>query len=312
VSEQKSELSEWLKFKQLFLDHLLLEQGYSTNTFEAYSRDIEEFINYCHGQGIYHPESVRVDLLFNFVKFLLSLNLTTRTVMRKVSALRSFFKFLVREGILDNDPAYGLELPHPARTLPDVLSESEAKLLVEAPDISSITGLRDRALLEFMYSTGARVSETINLTLNDIFFETGFVRLYGKGNKERLVPIGDQAAYWLRRYIQDSRAKLLKKASGNYLFLNAKTGAKLTRMGVWKIIRGWAEKVGIGARVHPHILRHSFATHMIEHGADLRSVQEMLGHSDISTTQIYTNISGAHIREIYRRYHPRAFLSQRN
>lgn len=298
--------NNWLKYKDLFLNHILIDKGYSINTYESYSRDLESFINFALGKHIQSPTELKKEHIIDYIFLLVSLHLSTRSIARMISSIRSFCKFLVMEGAINEDPAYEVDLPRQTKRLPDVLSVEETKALVEAPDISSLAGIRDRAILEFMYSTGSRVSETISVSLNDIFFESGFVRILGKGNKERFVPMGSTSQYWVERYLREVRPKIERAGSGNYLFLNMKQGKKLTRMGLWKIIRRWGAKVGLGERVHPHILRHSFATHLVENGADLRIVQEMLGHADISTTQIYTKITSPYIREIYTKYHPRA------
>jgi len=232
------------------------------------------------------------------------IGLAASSISRNISALRTFWSFLLTNRYTDNDPLEGLELPKKAKRLPEVLSIDEVNKMLAAVDISKILGLRDRAILEFMYACGARVSETIDLKTTDIYPDEQFVRLYGKGAKERLVPIAKEAIYWLERYIRDIRPKIAKTSSGGFVFLNYR-GGKLSRMGIWKIVRKWVERAGIKKPVHPHTLRHTFATHLIEGGADIRAVQQMLGHESIITTQIYTHISRQHILEVYHKFHPR-------
>jgi len=243
-------------------------------------------------------------LIAGYIRFLSELGLSARSISRNISALKTFWSFLIFNRYTEIDPLEGVELPKSAKRLPDVLSIDEVEKILSCVKIDTPLGLRDRALLEFLYATGARVSESIGAKISDIHPEIGFVRLFGKGSKERLVPIAKESLYWLDRYIRDGRTKLAKQNSGGYIFLNNR-GGKLSRMGIWKIVKRWTNASGIEKPVHPHTFRHSFATHLLEGGADLRAVQMMLGHESITTTQIYTNISQEWIFENYHKYHPR-------
>ncbi len=289
----------------LFRDYLVAELASSQNTVEAYSRDVSRFADFLKMRGVESADGVTRGLVASYLRFLMNLGLAPTSISRNISALRTFWSFLVANRYVDFDPLEGVELPKVRRKLPEVLSVDEVERLLSAVDVSTPLGLRDRALLEFMYATGARVSETIDAKLADIHPDAGFVRLFGKGSKERLVPIAQEALYWVERYIRDGRSRLANARSGGYIFLN-RFGRRLSRMGVWKIVRRWSERAGIEKDVHPHTLRHSFATHLLEGGADLRAIQEMLGHESVTTTQIYTHVSQRHLFEVYRRYHPRA------
>lgn len=290
----------------MFAHYLASERGYSQNTLEAYANDISRFVDFAESRGKETPEEISRSLVASFIKFLVDLGLSPKSISRNISALRTFWAFLVNNHFASNDPLEGIELPKQLRKLPEVLSPDEVEKILESVDTSTPIGLRDRALLEFMYATGARVSEVANIQPSHIHTSSGFVRLFGKGSKERIVPIAQSSLWWIQHYIKDARPLLAKPNSGGWVFLNAR-GGKLSRMGIWKILRKWVEKAGFGNRgIHPHTLRHSFATHLLEGGADIISIQAMLGHSSVTTTEIYTHISRARLMDVYKKYHPRA------
>ncbi|MCD6594172.1 site-specific tyrosine recombinase XerD [bacterium] len=290
--------------EKLFRSYLVSELTSSPNTVDAYSRDIARFARYLEMHNISKIDDATRGLIAGYIRFLSELGLSARSISRNISALKTFWSFLIFNRYTEIDPLEGVELPKSAKKLPDVLSIDEVEKILSCVKIDTPLGLRDRALLEFLYATGARVSESIGAKISDIHPEIGFVRLFGKGSKERLVPIAKESLYWLDRYIRDGRTKLAKQNSGGYIFLNNR-GGKLSRMGIWKIVKRWTNASGIEKPVHPHTFRHSFATHLLEGGADLRAVQMMLGHESITTTQIYTNISQEWIFENYHKYHPR-------
>ena len=291
-----------------FGDFLALERGSAARTQEAYTRDVTRFADFAIVKGASAPIDVTPRLLREFVYHLKDLGLSPASIRRNVSAVRSYFKFLVGDGIVARDPSERLDTPKRWRTLPDVLSVAEIQKLLAAPTMDDPLYFRDRAMLELAYGAGLRVSEWIGIGVRDAVLGDGLVRVFGKGSKERLVPIGRSAIGALAIYIREFRPLLLAHASadasGNKLFLNAR-GQPLTRMGAWKILQKYVKRSGITKRVYPHTLRHSFATHLLEGGADLRAVQEMLGHADISTTQIYTHVDREYLRQVHRRYHPR-------
>jgi len=272
-----------------FGDYLTLEQGISPNTLEAYRRDVERLVLFARVKGANAPFDVTSRMLREFVYHLKDLGLSPASIRRNVSAIRTYFRFLIGDGIVVRDPSERLETPKRWRELPDVLSVEEIKRLIAAPTLDDNMVFRDRALLELAYGAGLRVSEWISLTVRDLLLEEGLVRVFGKGSKERLVPIGRSAIGAVAIYLRELRPKLEKGEGKGILFLNAR-GRPLTRMGAWKILRRYVDRAGITKSVSPHTLRHSFATHLLEGGADLRAVQEMLGHADISTTQIYTHV----------------------
>jgi integrase/recombinase XerD len=230
--------------------------------------------------------------------------LADKSTARMLSTLRSYYKFLESENVIEITPLTNIDTPRQKRELPEVLSVREIDLILAKPDINNKLGLRDRAILETMYASGLRVSEVISLQIPDIIFDEDFLRVMGKGSKERIVPIGNSALNWIKKYIENSRNILKNDKSENYLFLNFR-GKKLSRMGIWNIVRKYCSQAGIKTEVHPHTLRHSFATHLLEGGADIRIIQEMLGHSDISTTQIYTHIDKEYLIEVHKTFHPR-------
>jgi integrase/recombinase XerD len=287
-----------------FMDYVALEQGLSPRTQEAYQRDLLRFAEYAETKGVAAPPDITARLLREYVYHLKDLGLSPASIRRNVSALRTYFRFLTGDGIVVRDPSERLETPKGWRSLPDVLTVDEVQQLLASPTLDDALVFRDRALLELAYGAGLRVSEWITLGVRDVLFEDGLVRVFGKGSKERLVPIGRSAIGAAAIYLRELRPRLEKGEGKGVLFLNAR-GRPLTRMGAWKILRGHVERAGITKHVSPHTLRHSFATHLLEGGADLRAVQEMLGHVDIATTQIYTHVDREYLRQVHRSYHPR-------
>ncbi len=288
-----------------FADFLSLEQGSSPRTREAYARDVERLAEFALAKGARSPADVTARLLREFIYHLKDLGLAPASIRRGVSGIRTYFRFLLGEGVLVQDPSERLETPKKWRTLPDVLSVEEVNKLLAAPTLDDPLYFRDRAMLELAYGAGLRVSEWISIGARDLLLDQGVVRVMGKGSKERLVPIGRNAIAALAIYLRELRPRLERGQGKGVLFLNAR-GEPLSRMGAWKILRKYVERAGIETHVTPHTLRHSFATHLLEGGADLRAVQEMLGHADISTTQIYTHVDREYLRSVHRQYHPRS------
>jgi integrase/recombinase XerD len=288
-----------------FLDHLSVEKGSSPRTTEAYHRDVSRFATFCLTKGATSPSSASARTLREYVYHLKDLGLSPSSIRRNVSAVRSYFRFMLAEGLLVRDPSERLEAPKRWRTLPEVLTVDEAERLLAAPSLDEPLAFRDRAMLELAYGAGLRVSEWISLSVRDVLMEDHLVRVFGKGSKERLVPIGRKAIGAVAIYTRELRPKLERGQGKGILFLNAR-GQPLSRMGAWKMLRKYVEIAKITKPVSPHTLRHSFATHLLEGGADLRAVQEMLGHSDISTTQIYTHVDREYLRAVHRQFHPRA------
>ncbi|HET9683020.1 MAG TPA: site-specific tyrosine recombinase XerD [Gemmatimonadaceae bacterium] len=288
-----------------FGDFIALEQGLSPRTQDAYRRDLERFAEYAAARGAGAPLDVTARMLREFVYHLKDLGLSPASIRRNVSAVRTYFRFLTGDGVVVRDPSERLETPKRWRTLPEVLTVEEVQRLLASPTLDDPLVFRDRALLELAYGAGLRVSEWITLGVRDLLLDEGLVRVFGKGSKERLVPIGRSAIGAAAMYLRELRPRLEKGEGKGMLFLNAR-GRPLTRMGAWKILRGHVERAGITRHVTPHTLRHSFATHLLEGGADLRAVQEMLGHVDIATTQIYTHVDREYLRQVHRSYHPRA------
>ena len=288
-----------------YSDFLALEKGSSARTQEAYARDVARFVEFAVLKGSAAPLDVSAKLLREFVYQLKDLGLSPASIRRNVSAVRSYFKFLMGDGHIVRDPSERLDTPQRWRTLPEVLTVPEVQRLLAAPTMDDPLYFRDRAMLEVAYGAGLRVSEWIGIGMKDVLFDEGLVRVFGKGSKERLVPIGRGAIAALAIYAREQRPSLEKGSGKGTLFLNAR-GQPLSRMGAWKILRKYVQRSGITKTVSPHTLRHSFATHLLEGGADLRAVQEMLGHADISTTQIYTHVDREYLRKVHKRYHPRA------
>lgn len=290
-----------------FLTHVRVEKGLSPNTISAYRRDMVKFDEFAKKKRL-TLESVTRDVLVDFLASLYRQKLESRTVARHLVTLRNFFRFAQIQDYISVDPSLNLESPKIRRTLPGYLRLDEVELLLSQPDEKTPLGLRDRAMLEVLYSTGLRVSELVSLRVMDLDTSVGCVRCIGKGDKERIVPIGKKAVHLVDRYLRDARPKLVgkgKQALATTLFINRR-GSPISRVGVWKILSAYGRQAGLKVGSTPHMLRHSFATHLLERGADLRSVQLMLGHSDISTTQIYTHVVEERLKQIYKAHHPRA------
>jgi integrase/recombinase XerD len=290
-----------------FLMHVRVEKGLSANTISAYKRDLIKFEEFARKRKL-SLETVGRDDLVDFLAGLYRQKLESRTVARQLVTLRNFFRFAQVQGLIPEDPSINLESPKIRRHLPGYLRLEEVEKLLEQPDSNTATGLRDRAMLEVLYSTGLRVSELISLGVSDLDAKVGCVRCIGKGDKERIVPVGKKALGMVDKYLREGRPQLLRNArtsSGPALFVNRR-GVALSRVGVWKILSAYGRRAGLRVALTPHMLRHSFATHLLERGADLRSVQLMLGHADISTTQIYTHVVEERLKQIYKAHHPRA------
>lgn len=291
-------------FVEGFQDFLALEAGNSPNTVESYSRDVRRLAAFSAAKGVGDPEGVTERLLREFIYHLKDLGLAPTSIRRQISTTRSYFRFLLNEGHVSQDPSDRLELPKTWSTLPEVLSHDEVEALLAAPNPDQPLAWRDRALLEVGYGTGVRVSELVGLGTRDIRYDDALVLVMGKGSKERLVPVGRRALGAAALYQREIRPTLDRGHGADMLFLNAR-GRPLTRVGAWGIIKRCAALAGIEKRVTPHTLRHTFATHLLEGGADLRAVQEMLGHADLSTTQIYTHVDRDYLRKVHKTYHPR-------
>lgn len=289
------------RWTDLFLDYLLLERGLAENTLRAYRRDLDDYLAFLTraGLGLEAGEAVP-----SYLRDLQTRGCAPATRARRLSCLRRFYRFLASEGLVGADPTAAVPSPRRGLKLPRVLTVGEVDRLLTQPRTSTPTGLRDRAMLELLYATGLRVSELVELKVADVNVAQGYVRCLGKGQRERVVPFGSMAARYLRAYLTEVRPRLVARRSP-YLFVNRR-GRPLSRQAMWKLIKKYARRAGIDKTIGPHVLRHSFATHLLENGADLRTVQELLGHADISTTQIYTHVSAAHLREVYARAHPRA------
>ena len=285
-----------------FINHLRVERGLADNTIQSYSRDLLRFFQFLEGRKR-SPLHATQDDIMDYMGTLQKA-LSARSCARSLSALKMFFRFLVTEGRIEGSPARLLGTPKLPRRLPGVLTRDEVDMLLAQPDPSNQRGYRDKAMLELLYATGLRVSELVGLQMSNINLEAGYVRMVGKGSKERMVPMGTKALEVLKAYLSEARGKLLKNKSSSSLFLNSR-GGPLSRQGFWKIIKKYGKKAGIRKEITPHKLRHSFASHLLEGGADLRSVQVMLGHADISTTQIYTHITRERLKQIHAKYHPR-------
>lgn len=290
-----------------YIHFLQVERQLATNTLASYRRDIEEYVTNIHKvQGLKSLNDVERMHIVRHLKELKESGKSARTVSRHISSIRSFHQFLLREKIVEGDPTVHLEMPQVEKKLPQVLSIEEIEALIAAPNCSKPQGVRDVAMLELLYGAGMRISELIALDLQDVHLTMGFVRVFGKGGKERIVPLGKGAIHACEAYLGGARGQLQGKYPKTDAFFINQRGKRLTRQGCWKLMKEHAVKANIMKEMSPHILRHSFATHLIENGADLRAVQELLGHADISTTQIYTHISKTRLSEVYKQYHPRA------
>jgi len=288
---------------QSFLEFLSVEKGLAKNTILSYGRDIKKFFRFLQRLKISFLDPGE-DTLGKFIQHTSRSGLSARSITRLISSLKAFYRFLVLDAVVKKNPALGLHSPKSMLSLPKYLRVKEVERLLSQPDEEETMGLRDKAMLELLYATGLRVSELVLLKTKDINLEDGFLICRGKGEKERIVPIGNSAVKALLKYLENSRPKLLKR-SNDYLFLTYR-GDAFTRQGFWKLLKIYAQKANIASKITPHILRHSFATHLLERGADLRSVQLMLGHSQITSTQIYTHVSRERLRRVYNKYHPRA------
>ena len=288
----------------LFREHMVFERGLSERTVEAYLRDLRKLLAHLEEEGVPRPAAVRPEHLRGWIFALREQDLAPTSIRRARSAARTYFGFLLSEGILEDDPTEHLQAPRAQRKLPDYLTVEETRLLLEAPDPDHDLYWRDRAILEVLYASGMRVSELTGLTLTLLDLDEGFATVFGKGSKERLVPLGAPALRAVRRYLSEVRPRLDRGRGKGIVFLTAR-GRPIGRETVWRMVRKAAQRAGLRRDVSPHTLRHTFATHLVEGGADLAAVQELLGHVDISTTEIYTHVDRAYLRDVHRRFHPR-------
>ena len=305
-------MSDFELRKKLFNNFLRTEKSLSDNTINSYNFDLNKFFDYVRDVKLISlVKQIDESTVSDYIKYLRKSetknqkSYSDKSINRFISSLKSFFNFLLSEKEISVNPLENIETPKTARILPNVLTINEIDEVLSKTDVKTKLGLRDRAILETMYATGLRVSELINLEISNVFFDDGFVRVIGKGSKERIVPIGRSALKFITKYINDSRQYLRSNRSENFLFLNFR-GGKLSRMAIWDIVKKYCKLAHIDKEIHPHTLRHSFATHLLEGGADIRIIQEMLGHSDISTTQIYTHIDKEYLIEVHKSFHPRA------
>ncbi len=289
---------------EAFIDYLKVEKGLAVNSIYSYNHDLKKYSQYLDRKKIQDPKKITRKDITDFL-FLMRSNVSTRTIARMLSTIKNFHKFMLREKITSSDVSDLIDTPKIEKKIPNFLSFEEITVLLKVPNLKKPQGLRDRAILELMYATGLRVSEISNLKIADINLDVGFTKCKGKGSKERIVPLGKVSEHFLERYIKEARGKLLGKKESISLFL-AQGGRTISRQSIWKMIKQNVRKVGIKRKISPHTLRHSFATHLLERGADLRSVQEMLGHASISTTQIYTHVNKARLKKIHDKFHPRA------
>lgn len=290
-----------------YIIYLKIERGLSANTVTSYKRDIEKYLTFLMEKKITQLDEVSRFEILDFLQTLRQSGAADNSIIRMVSSLRKFHQYLKRESIVSDDPMQLIDTPKKASTLPKAISPQAVEQLLEAPDTTTPLGVRDRTILELMYATGLRISELVNLKLSDMHLTMGFIQTMGKGEKERIIPLGEIASQWLDHYLDGARVYLQDQSAetSEYVFLNSR-GKSLSRQGVWKKVKQLALEAGIDQNVTPHTLRHSFATHLLENGADLRMVQELLGHADISTTQIYTHITKTRLKQVYSDYHPRA------
>ncbi|HEY3426459.1 MAG TPA: site-specific tyrosine recombinase XerD [Negativicutes bacterium] len=288
-----------------FINYLAVERGLAQNTLESYGRDLRQFNTYLQNSQLEFLKNSNRNTILNYLSSLQSKGRAVSTISRNLAAIKSFYQYLVRERYLESDPAAHLESPKLEKKLPKILTIGEVEELLKQPNAFLPTGFRDKAMLELLYATGIRVSELISLNISDVNLDMGYIKCYGKGAKERIVPLGSIAAKCVQEYSTKGRPKMVRTYEESALFVNHH-GNRLTRQGFWKIIKKYAHEANITKDITPHTLRHSFATHLLENGADLRSVQEMLGHADISTTQIYTHVTKNHLKEVYDKTHPRA------
>jgi len=294
-------MQESLKQIELFLDSIWSEAGLSENTLSAYGSDLKIFAKWLKGASLVDVAEKDVVL---FMESRYKAGVSSRSLVRVLSSLRRFYGYLNREGLIDCNPTALIEAPRIGRQLPESLSEADVGLLLEAPEITDNLGFRDKVMLELLYATGLRVSELISLKFEQVNFRQGFVRVTGKGNKERLVPVGEEAMEWLEQYMLSARPAILTEKQSDFLFVTTR-GSGMTRQAFWYVIKRYAKKADINKHLSPHTLRHAFATHLLNHGADLRVVQLLLGHSDLSTTQIYTHIAQERLKQLHAECHPR-------
>lgn len=293
-----------LPYLESYFAYIRLERTLSDNTAESYMYDLQRFTSFLTQKSIDSIESVTSEILSEYIRLLYDLGFEVTSIQRSLSSLRGYFAFIVSEGAIEKDPTELLETPRSSRYLPSVLTVEEIESILNAIDINKRMGVRDRAMLETLYATGMRVSELSNFTFEHYLPEDGLVRIIGKGSKERIVPIGEIAASWIDKYYSEERQFLVKPGTDSTVFLN-RFGKPISRMGIWKIVQYYVKLAGIKKNVSPHTFRHSFATHLLEGGADLRTVQEMLGHANIVTTEIYTHVDREYLKEVHRSFHPR-------
>lgn len=291
-------------YLDIFLEHLSSERGLSKNTYDAYRRDLLRYIKFSSGRGIKKIALTNRRNIIDYLFYLSEKRYSPSTSSRNLSAIKTFHKFLVGEGYGKSSPADELPTAKLGRRLPNVLTESEIDIILNKADTNKDSGIRDRAILELLYATGMRISEVVNVSINDIDFNISFIRCFGKGSRERIIPFGKFASKWLKEYINKVRNKITNGKEIKELFLN-RFGKKFSRVGLWKLIKKYAKLSNLDKKVTPHTFRHSFATHLLKRGADLKSVQEMLGHVNISTTQIYTHIDRSYLKDVHKKFHPR-------
>jgi len=288
----------------VFLNYLSVERGLSRNTIISYREDLNSYLRFLESRSVDALSKTTKSDITSFMLSQKDRGIAANSIARRLAAIKSFYRFLVRERVLKSDPSSLVDTPKLWKKIPETLSLNEVDALINQPNIRNTQGIRDKAILETLYATGMRVSEAVNLKLDNVNLDVGFLRCIGKGNKERVIPIGAKAVNSLKRYLGNSRQALLNKKESEFLFLN-RFGKKISRQSLWKVIKKYARQARIKKPIWPHTLRHSFATHLLERGADLRSVQEMLGHSNISTTQIYTHINKDRLKTIHKMFHPR-------
>lgn len=304
MDERKTINLDHRQLLDAYLDQLWLEKGLSRNTLESYGRDLRFFAAWLETQGRGLLLADRSDLL-NYLNHRSSIGVASRSVARGLSAIRSFYKYLLRENRIVEDPTLRIDNPKLGRKLPDTLSESEVDALLAAPNTASAVGYRDRTMLELLYATGLRVTELVTLEMNDLNLRQGVLRVMGKGGKERLVPMGDEAMAWVEGFVRDHRSTLMRRNESEAVLFPSNRGREMTRQAFWYLIKRHAAEAGIRHSLSPHSLRHAFATHLVNHGADLRVVQLLLGHSDLSTTQIYTHVAKQRMQALHAAHHPR-------
>jgi len=295
-----------IDYLQQYLIYLKFEKNLSENSISSYKNDLERYINYLNTQKINRPEHIQSKHIRRLLQLLSELGLSSTTLARNLSSIRSFHMFLIAEDLIPTDPSEHVDGPKLRRHLPSVLTFSEVEEICKNISINDSLGLRDRAMIEVLYACGLRVSELLTLLLREVYFKEEFIRILGKGSKQRLVPISTRALNWIKKYLESSRPVLDKYQRSNGIAFLSIRGTEMSRMGFWKILQKYIRESGIRKEIHPHTFRHSFATHLLEGGADLRAVQEMLGHADISTTQIYTHLDRSYLQQEYKDYHPRA------